>query len=351
VLLITETLVLVAVIAVAAWIYWEYRQRVNSESNASVAVANESSKEASAKPGHNGSSPGLHAGNPGTPGSSPNEPASGAIDAKAPGSVEPTSAAIAQSAKIESWETANLDKFAERLQKEADSKAVVIGFLYPMEKGGDELARLRAVNTKSYLTDVKHIAPARIQVLTGAGGGNADVVLHGKELYRVAASASVAPAVAKPFDESTVGKTPEASAGTEAANKPPAAVTVQIVTPAGAWKDPASGMMWSLQDNGGDLDWKEATDYCSNLRLGGYSGWILPSIDELGALYDTNSANGVRHIKGGIKLSECCAWSRSTQTPAAEKPFYFIFSDGRKAFDLAGIKYHKRALCVRSSAE
>jgi hypothetical protein len=258
-----------------------------------------------------------------------------------------TAASIGQAAKIEGWETANLDKFAERLQKEPDSKAVVVGFLYPMEKGGDELARQRAVNAKAYLTDVKGIAPSRIQAVTGSGGGNADVVLHGKELYRLAANAKLSPPAAASLGENAGKKTADAVPAALPSIRPAASID----TPAGAWKDPGTWILWLTQDNGSDVDWKQAMDYCANLRLDGVSGWVLPSIEELAGIYDSKPEGGMRHVKGGLKLSECCVWSRDVQTQAANKAFYFIFSDGRRAFDLDGIKFHKRALCVRGSAE
>src|ERR1035437_10122075 len=47
------------------------------------------------------------------------------------------------------------------------------------------------------------------------------------------------------------------------------------------WTDPATGLMWTKKDNGSDVDWNQASAYCSNLQLAGYKDWRLPNIEEL----------------------------------------------------------------------
>src|SRR5271157_742440 len=68
------------------------------------------------------------------------------------------------------------------------------------------------------------------------------------------------------------------------------------------WTDPATGLMWTHQDNGADINWDQARSYCANLRLGVYSGWRMATIEELKAI-DDPSLGEFRHIKGGIHLS------------------------------------------------
>jgi outer membrane protein OmpA-like peptidoglycan-associated protein len=74
--------------------------------------------------------------------------------------------------RVDNTAKAILDDVALRLQREPDSKAVVVGYVDPSEKGGDRLAQERAVNTKAYLTEEKGIDPSRIDVRTGTAGGN-----------------------------------------------------------------------------------------------------------------------------------------------------------------------------------
>lgn len=50
--------------------------------------------------------------------------------------------------------------------------------------------------------------------------------------------------------------------------------------------DEKSGLMWSAKDNGENINWHDAKRYCENHRVGGYSDWRLPTIDELRGLYD-----------------------------------------------------------------
>ncbi len=52
------------------------------------------------------------------------------------------------------------------------------------------------------------------------------------------------------------------------------------------WTDPATKLMWTKWDNGSDVDWNQATAYCSRLQLAGYSGWRLPTIEELEGIRD-----------------------------------------------------------------
>jgi hypothetical protein len=44
------------------------------------------------------------------------------------------------------------------------------------------------------------------------------------------------------------------------------------------WTDPATGLMWAKKDNGSDVDWNQAGDYCTKLQLAGYNDWRLPTI-------------------------------------------------------------------------
>jgi hypothetical protein len=56
--------------------------------------------------------------------------------------------------------------------------------------------------------------------------------------------------------------------------------------PEGMYLDPQASLMWTIQDNGKNINWHEANEYAKQLRLGGYSDWRLPTIEELEKLYD-----------------------------------------------------------------
>lgn|ERR1035437_3347380 len=129
------------------------------------------------------------------------------------------------------------------------------------------------------------------------------------------------------------------------------------------WTDPATGLMWTKEDNGWDVNWNQASAYCSNLQLAGYSGWRLPTIEELQEIYDPSVSvqtvfdNGVTynvHVKGNLKLTGW-HWS-SSQGNAPGKPwqvawnFNFGIEKPRHSIPL-GFNYSTRALCVRRSGE
>jgi hypothetical protein len=128
------------------------------------------------------------------------------------------------------------------------------------------------------------------------------------------------------------------------------------------WTDPTTGLMWTKQDNGSDVDWNQASTYCSNLQLAGYKDWRLPTLEELQGIDDPsvslqamNDFGAVKvHVKGNLKLTGW-QWS-SIQGDAPGKPW-----QGAWMFDFIGDKpgnpgfigfsYNMRALCVRRSRE
>jgi TonB family protein len=125
------------------------------------------------------------------------------------------------------------------------------------------------------------------------------------------------------------------------------------------WSDPATGLMWTKEDNGSDVNWGQANSYCYNLqRLGGYSGWRLATIDELLGIYDPNVSiqvilgNGPTanfHVKGNLKLSGWWVWSGSQYNPGTARGF--SFNDGLPSDFRLGYSNFGRALCVRRSGD
>lgn len=127
------------------------------------------------------------------------------------------------------------------------------------------------------------------------------------------------------------------------------------------WVDPATGLMWSKSDNGADVDWDQAVLYSRNLRLGGYSDWRLPTIEELAALYDpTANVPGIMpdgsvpsmHVKGGLQLSGW-QWSSTPDvapgwTAAPEWAWTLVFLSGDRRSVRLTFKKLGRALCVRN---
>jgi hypothetical protein len=116
------------------------------------------------------------------------------------------------------------------------------------------------------------------------------------------------------------------------------------------WTDPAAGLMWTATDNGSNVTWQQASNYCQNLSLGGYSGWRLPTIDELAGIYDKTQNVDGKHIKGGIKMTRWWGWSSSVGNSSGEA-WAFNFIAGNRFSFLLNFNTVFRALCVRRSGQ
>jgi Protein of unknown function (DUF1566) len=105
------------------------------------------------------------------------------------------------------------------------------------------------------------------------------------------------------------------------------------------WTDAATGYIWTKQDNGGDVGWNDAKDYCSNLRLAGYATWQLPTTEELGAIRD-QVVNGAIKLTGRAPL----AWG----VPRSGEPCYFMFDQpgGQHCANAINRRF-VRVLCIR----
>jgi hypothetical protein len=136
------------------------------------------------------------------------------------------------------------------------------------------------------------------------------------------------------------------------------------------WTDPATQLLWTRKDNGSDVDWPQATAYCSKLQLAGYNGWRLPTNEELQGIYDLSVKDRKKfddgmtydvYVKAPLDLTGS-DWSSS---PGDElgRP-----DEGEWDFSFAGappyinghtnpfknfthFSFNMRALCVRRAAE
>jgi TPR repeat protein len=99
------------------------------------------------------------------------------------------------------------------------------------------------------------------------------------------------------------------------------------------WVDPKTSLMWERVSPVEDGTWQGADDYCRNLSLDGYTGWRLPAISELTAIYDAESTNRW-HIRGGKLQPHGKVWS-STQLRSTQRiaDHYVIYAE---TFDFQG---------------
>ena len=109
-----------------------------------------------------------------------------------------------------------------------------------------------------------------------------------------------------------------------------------------------TGLIWTRQDNGGDLDWYAADEYCRDLELADWMNWRMPTIDELEGLHERRSSAPYK-LPAAIKLTGCCPWSESRSSDSSAWNFSFRY---RKRFSGSlNYSYQLRALCVRAATE
>ena len=111
--------------------------------------------------------------------------------------------------------------------------------------------------------------------------------------------------------------------------------------------DTRTNLMWAEKDNGSDIKWANAKSYCENYRGGGYTGWRMPTQDELEGLYD-NAVTGKNGYKltNLIELTNCCPWASEKSGSAAA---FFSFSNGGRVWTHQSDGYDRyRVLPVRS---
>lgn len=112
--------------------------------------------------------------------------------------------------------------------------------------------------------------------------------------------------------------------------------------------DPKTLMIWTARDNGRDIDWRRAREYCRDLELAGFTDWRMPILGELEEIMDPLSNAGYS-TPPEISLSACCIWSSTTKDDVYAWNFNYRYS---KTFSGSMTHtYDLRALCVRPWSE
>ena len=110
--------------------------------------------------------------------------------------------------------------------------------------------------------------------------------------------------------------------------------------------DTSTGLTWAAKDNGRDVNWQEANEYCENYRGGGPTDWRMPTLDELAGIYNKSKKNrrGYR-VTELIDISACCPWASETDGSGAAN---FSFRNGLRLSVTVSHSYGNRALPVRA---
>jgi len=105
----------------------------------------------------------------------------------------------------------------------------------------------------------------------------------------------------------------------------------------GTVTDNVTGLVWAQDQSDRGMDWDEAKTYCSNLTLGGFDDWRLPSLKELWSIRDFSTGwpyvdTYYFHLvsEDGGEQREQHTWSSNdylVDTPEAMRGVHFIVND------------------------
>jgi hypothetical protein len=104
------------------------------------------------------------------------------------------------------------------------------------------------------------------------------------------------------------------------------------------YTDPNTGLMWTRQDNGKDINWADAKAYCKNYRVGGFTDWRMPTLEEMVGLYENSPNNNEIKVSGWVWAIEI----------SGSDAAIFSFINGARAWDPKSYNSDNRALPVRS---
>lgn len=124
----------------------------------------------------------------------------------------------------------------------------------------------------------------------------------------------------------------------------------------GTVMDTFTGLMWANIDNGEDINWYDAKEYCENYIGGWHTDWRMPTLDEMAEIYNTGQEYeqecclDCSKVKTPqfIKLSCCCLWSCESDGSGAA---HFVFRNGFRGWNYQADYVINRVLPVRTVFE
>ena len=79
--------------------------------------------------------------------------------------------------------------------------------------------------------------------------------------------------------------------------------------------DQRTGLMWAARDNGCDVNWHDAKDYCARFSAGSHQDWRFPTLDELRSLRDLGD-----ELTSFIKVTSQYLWSSDVFADKIARP-------------------------------
>lgn len=114
----------------------------------------------------------------------------------------------------------------------------------------------------------------------------------------------------------------------------------------GTITDNATGLIWQ-QKTAGTMNWDDAMKYCKNLKLGSYSDWRLPSIEELLSIVDLNLKKPKIDTAYFPDAKSSFYWSASSYAYNNEAAWGVGFYSGDSHYGYKSAFFCVRALCSR----
>src|SRR5450631_712557 len=120
----------------------------------------------------------------------------------------------------------------------------------------------------------------------------------------------------------------------------------------GVLKDARTKLEWLRNDNGDDIDWNDAKAYCDRR----HSGWRLPSLQELKAIYDQRErgvgcAQAICKVSTEFHLTGAWFWSATQvgkdSTDGIELAWGVLLANGAQTQTVREASYGSRVLCTR----
>ena len=136
----------------------------------------------------------------------------------------------------------------------------------------------------------------------------------------------------------------EARQAEQAAQKKREAAAVAEAPSVDVWRDPTTGLMWAKRDNGSDVTWVQADQYCRAFGGGGYHDWRLPTMNELEPLFDKNRPEA-GNIRSPLTVTGWWVWS--SEKGGSSEAWNFDFFSGHRHWNSLGYSPNHGALCVR----
>lgn len=128
----------------------------------------------------------------------------------------------------------------------------------------------------------------------------------------------------------------------------PTAYADEPKLPTAWWPDPSTGIMWASTDNGQNIDYQGAGNYCKSLSLNGDTDWRLPTLAEIDA---ATNMDGEWHSFNWWAPNDSWGYSVWTSTTLSNGSIDTVKTGQigwRRLLDKSKPTSKHRAFCVRT---